>query len=195
MCKGNRLVITDKQRRIDIIHDVHQELDNNVKAVAMSWYLGRTSTYQKVSSRFYWYTIVKNMADYIKGCNNCQKHWSMPKKKNNNKEELKNIAVPLEVVKQIGVDIYCLASVDEFEYLIVCIGYFSKWSDKSVLNPVSLWAYLQAWLFCYPNKWPGQRTCEWSCWWATFDDWHPAKSDIRISPTKQWFSRAPKAHN
>ena len=48
------------------------------------------------------------------------------KKKNNNKEELKNIAVPLEVVKQIGVDIYCLASVDEFEYLIVCIGYFSK---------------------------------------------------------------------
>ena len=60
------------------------------------------------------------------------------KKKNNNKEELKNIAVPLEVVKQIGVDICCLASVDEFEYLIVCIGYFSKWSDKSVLNPVFL---------------------------------------------------------
>ena len=74
MCKGNRLVITDKLRRSDIIYDVHQELGNNVKAVAMSWHLGRTSTYQKISSRFYWYTIVNNVADYIKGCNNCQKH-------------------------------------------------------------------------------------------------------------------------
>ena len=47
MYKGNRLVFTDKQRRIDIIHDVHQGLGNNVKAVAMSSHLGRTSTYQK----------------------------------------------------------------------------------------------------------------------------------------------------
>ena len=31
MCKGNRLVVTGKQRRIDIIHDVHQRLGNNVK--------------------------------------------------------------------------------------------------------------------------------------------------------------------
>ena len=33
MYKGNRLVVTDKQRRIDIIHDVHQGLGNNVKVV------------------------------------------------------------------------------------------------------------------------------------------------------------------
>ena len=26
------------------------------------------------------------------------------------------------------------------------------------------------------NKWPGQIICEWSCWWATFDDWHPASA-------------------
>ena len=60
-------MVTDKQRRIDIIHDVHQGLGNNVKAIAMSSHLGKTSTYHKVSSRFYWYTIVNNMADYIKG--------------------------------------------------------------------------------------------------------------------------------
>ena len=47
MYKGNRPVFTDKQRRIDIIDDVHQGLGNNVKAVAMSSHLGRTSTYQK----------------------------------------------------------------------------------------------------------------------------------------------------
>ena len=60
-------MVTDKQRRIDIIHDVHQGLGNNVKAIAMSSHLGKTSTYQKVSSQIYWYTIVNNMADYIKG--------------------------------------------------------------------------------------------------------------------------------
>ena len=74
MYKGNRLVVTDKQRRIDIIHDVHQGLGNNVKAVAMSSHLGRNS------SRFYWYTIVNDVAGYIKGCDNWQKHLSMHKK-------------------------------------------------------------------------------------------------------------------
>ena len=68
------------------------------------------------------------MADYIKGCDNCQKYLSMPKK------ELKNIAVPSEVMKQIGVDICCLPSVDEFEYLIVCIDYFSKWSEAKPIH-------------------------------------------------------------
>ena len=102
-------MVTDKQRRIDIIHDVHEGLGNNVKAVAMSSHLGTTSPYQKVLSRFYWYTIllvhdfiVNDVVDYVKGCDNCQKHLSMPKKF---KEESKNAAVPSEFMKQIGVDI------------------------------------------------------------------------------------------
>ena len=50
------------------------------------------------------------------------------------KEELKNIALASEVMKQIGVDICCLPSVDEFEYLIVCIDYFSKWSEAKPIH-------------------------------------------------------------
>ena len=134
MYNGKILVVTDKQRRIDIIHDVHQGLGNNVKAVAVSSHLGRTFTYQKASSHFYWYTIVNDVTDYIKGCDNCQKHLSMLK---NVKEELKNIAVPSEVMKQgdsLRADICCLPSVDEFEYLIVCIDYFSKWSEAKPIH-------------------------------------------------------------
>ena len=134
MYNGKILVVTDKQRRIDIIHDVHQGLGNNVKAVAVSLHLGRTSTYQKASSHFYWYTTVNDVTDYIKGCDNCQKHLSMLKK---DKEELKNIAVPTEVMKQgdsLRADICCLPSVDEFEYLIVCIDYFSKWSEAKPIH-------------------------------------------------------------
>ena len=53
------------------------------------------------------------------------------------KEELKNIALASEVMKQIGVDICCLPSVDEFEYLIVCIDYFSKWSEAKPMHDQS----------------------------------------------------------
>ena len=63
------LMVTDKQRKIDIIHDLHQALGNSVKVVATSSHLGRTSTYRKVSSRLYWYAIVNDVADYIKGFN------------------------------------------------------------------------------------------------------------------------------
>ena len=53
------------------------------------------------------------------------------------KEGLKNIAIPSEVMKQIGVDICCIPSMDEFEYLIVCIGYFSKWSEAKPIHDKS----------------------------------------------------------
>ena len=56
----------------------------------------------------------------------------MPKKGN---EELKGVAVLSEMMKQIGVNICCSPSMDEFEYLIVCIDYFSKWSEaKSIYD-------------------------------------------------------------
>ena len=39
MYKGNRLMVTGKERKIDIIHDVHQLLGNNVKAFRKNFYL------------------------------------------------------------------------------------------------------------------------------------------------------------
>ena len=64
----------------------------------------------------------------------------MPKKV---KEVLKNIAVPSEVMKQIGVDICCSLSVDEFEYFIVCIDYFSKWPGAKPIHDKSAPAVAQ----------------------------------------------------
>ena len=40
-------------------------------------------------------------------------------------------------MKQIGVDTCCLPSVDEFEYLIVFIDYFSKWSEAKPIHDKS----------------------------------------------------------
>ena len=72
--KGNRLVIRDEQGRRDIFHDVHQGLGDNADAVGLSSHLRRTSTYQKITSCFYWYMIVTDVADYVKVCTKCQRH-------------------------------------------------------------------------------------------------------------------------
>ena len=72
--KGNRLVIRDEQGRRDIIHDVHQGLGDNTKAVGLSSHLRRTSSYQKTTSYFYWYMIVIDVANYVKVCTKFQRH-------------------------------------------------------------------------------------------------------------------------
>ena len=102
MYKGNRFVIS--MNRVEEIHD-------SVKAVALSSHLGRTSTYQKITTRFYWYTTVDDVAEYIKSCTKCQRHPAMP---NNVKQELKSIPVLSNVMNQIGVDLCPLPKVDEF---------------------------------------------------------------------------------
>ena len=126
MYKGNRHFIIDEQLRIGIIHNVLQGMGDKAKVVALSSHLGRAFTYQKLTSRFYWYMIVSDVAEYIKSCTKCQRHLAMP---NNVKQELKSIPVPSNVMKQIGVDLCSILKVDEFEYVVVCINYFPKWSE------------------------------------------------------------------
>ena len=119
---------------------------------------------------------------------------SIPKKV---KEELKNIAVPSEVMKQIWSDICCLPSVDEFEYLIVCIDYFSKWSEAKPIHDKFSPTAAQ---FLY------ELTCRHDCFAIQIIDQdrefrNKVADEIHsitgtgISPTKQWFSRALKPHN
>ena len=35
----------------------------------------------------------------------------------------------ISIMQQIGIDICSLPGVDGFKHLVVCIDYFSKWSD------------------------------------------------------------------
>ena len=64
-------------------------------------------------------------------------------------------------MKQIGVDICCLASVEEFEYLIVCIDYSSKWSET---KPVHDKSPLKAAQFLY------ELICEQGCFAIQIND-------------------------
>ena len=51
--------------------------------------------------------------------------------------ELKSIPVPNEVMKQIGIDLCTLPEADGFKHLIVCIDYFSKWSEVKAVKDKS----------------------------------------------------------
>ena len=48
--------------------------------------------------------------------------------------ELQSIPVPVDVMKQVGVDLCTLPEVDGYHYLIVCIDYFSKWSEAKPIK-------------------------------------------------------------
>ena len=119
------MVITEPVQHRQIINMVHQGIGDDVKAVALAAHYGRSSTYQKVADRFYWYTIYNDVDEYIKKCLRCQKQSSMPKGQEN---KLHPVPVPTEVMKQIGVDISNLPEVDGYNH-VVAIDYFSKWFE------------------------------------------------------------------
>ena len=61
----------------------------------------------------------------------CQKHGKMEKLIS---PELQSVPVPSKVMKQIGIDICNLPDVDGNKHLVVCIDYFSKWSEAKPLK-------------------------------------------------------------
>ena len=52
-------------------------------------------------------------------------------------QDLHSIPVPSQVMKQIGIDICNLPEVGGFKHLVVCIDYFSKWSEAKPLRDKS----------------------------------------------------------
>ena len=70
--KSKRRVIYENERKQNIIHDVHEGINENAEAVALNGHRGRESTYQKVSERFYWHSMVEDVKNYIKTCAKCQ---------------------------------------------------------------------------------------------------------------------------
>ena len=132
MYNGNRLVIKSQDERIKIIKDIHEGLGDDDKARAMASHRGRDTTYQKIMKRFFWFNIIDDVANFVKQCDTCQRQGKL---QNSKAPELQSVPVPTAVMKQIGIDICNLPEVDGYKHLVVCIDYFSKWSEaKPVTN-------------------------------------------------------------
>ena len=98
MYKESRRVIMSKEDQQTIIHDVHVGLGEDSKAKAMSSHRGRDSTQQKIAARFYWHNIKDDVKEYIKKCDQCQKHGNLKKVST----KLHSIPVINDVMQQIG---------------------------------------------------------------------------------------------
>ena len=92
-------VIVGKGRQMEIIKDIHEGLGDTSHSKAMASHKGRDSTYAKISERFFWYSIYNDVKEYIRKCEQCQKQGDLKLKSN---EELHIIAIPSQVMKQIG---------------------------------------------------------------------------------------------
>ena len=64
-------------------------------------------------------------------CDQCQKQGKISKVIS---PELESIIVPNSARQQVGVDSCNLPEVDRFKHLIVCIDYFTKWSEAKPLK-------------------------------------------------------------
>ena len=111
--------------------DVHNGLGETSDAKAMASHRGINTTYDKVSSRFLWYSMRSDIIDFINRCDLCQKQGDLTMKI---KTELQNVPVPTAVMKQIGIDQCNLPEVDGYYSLVVCSDYFSKWSEAEPIK-------------------------------------------------------------
>ena len=134
MYKEKQRVVFEVERRTAIIHDVHEGIGDNSFIKALAAHHGRESTYQKISERFFWHGMIEDIKEYIKICKSYEQQGKIFKKIS---PELKSIPVPNEVMKQIGIDLCTLPEVDGFKHLVVCIDYFSKWSQAKAVKDKS----------------------------------------------------------
>ena len=129
-----RLVVVGREEQLRIIEDIHVGLGDDPHAKAMASHRGRETTYNKLMERFYWHNMVQMVVDFIKTCEECQRHGKVTAKIS---PELQSIAVPNKAMHQVGVDICQLPQVDGFRYLVVLIDYFTKWSEAKPLKEKS----------------------------------------------------------
>ena len=73
MYSNTRLVISSTEQQHTIISDVQKGLGHDPKAIATALHCGRDSAIQKISNRFFWHNIKRDVEEFINKCDQCQK--------------------------------------------------------------------------------------------------------------------------
>ncbi|CAG2194967.1 unnamed protein product [Mytilus edulis] len=117
-------------------------------------HLGRDKTYHKVKERYFWNTITKDVGDYLKCCEECQRN---NKKTKTSVSEMTPVPVPERVWEKIGIDLIgpflnskkktiisqwlsggvpnnLMKKIEHrpsrfFRYVLTCVDYTSKWPE------------------------------------------------------------------
>ena len=85
-----------------IEHACHEGLGESLQSKALSGHLGRDKTQACIRERFYWQTITKDVQDFVKACDTCQRVSSSFQ---NIRGELQSIPVNPDPFHQIDIDL------------------------------------------------------------------------------------------
>lgn len=123
--KYARIMIPFKMRT-KILEEFHDSL--------VGGHLGVKKTYEKISSRYYWRGMFKDVKSWVRACLDC----SMRKGNTNKKMGLYNSLVVNRPLEVMGIDIEgpLPKTKEGFKYILVCTDLFTKWVDTIPLKRV-----------------------------------------------------------
>lgn len=112
------------------IREIHEGAGESIESKSLRSHHGVKATSNLLTARFYWRTMNSDIKDYVKSCEKCQR---VNPKLSADAPPMHSVAVPKEVMRQIGIDISCLPESNGLKYVVVAIDYFSKWSEAKAL--------------------------------------------------------------
>ena len=118
----NRLRVIKRYELEGLLYMFH---DNEISA-----YFSTQITYEKIKQRYWWKGMRKDIEEYVKTCDRCQRRG-----KPSGKHELHPIKVK-HPFYQIGIDIVgpLPKTFQSNKYIVVAIDYFTKWPEAKALK-------------------------------------------------------------
>lgn len=97
---------------------------------SLSAHFGIQATKNKVKEKYYWPGMSRDIEDYVKSCDQCQRRG-----RPNNKHELHSIEIK-EPFYYIGIDIVGPLPItkNNNRYIVVAVDYFTKWPEAKAIK-------------------------------------------------------------
>lgn len=120
---GPELLVIPKSLTGEILFQNHND--------PLSGHLGVTRTLQRINNRFYWDTLAKDVARYVRGCIDCQARKGSKKKPAGQLQPI-SVGLPFE---KVGVDLLgpFKRSIDGKTVVIVCTDYATRYVETGAL--------------------------------------------------------------
>ena len=138
---GSRLYVPNKpELKTDIIKQIHESLPGG--------HAGRSSTYDRVSSHYYWPRMTDTIARYVKSCHACKRSKAYREGKQG---LLKPLPIPDGYWQDISIDFItplpvCTRFGRKFEHIMVVVDRLSKKKKFIPLDSLEVEAVVQAFI-------------------------------------------------
>ncbi len=121
--KGERILKVIRRHEIEpVLYFMHDHL--------LAAHFGITTTQERVKEKYFWPGMNKDIKDYVKSCDQCQRRG-----RKNNRHKLHSIEVK-EPFYCIGIDIVGPLPItgSKNRYIVVAVDYFTKWPEAKAIE-------------------------------------------------------------